>query len=235
MVRVPGVSGATMGRGGSPKCDEPFDNRHRTAMPMKNARVRPEYDNCVDNHSRCPDDARAGGCSVPRRSQDRDAVGSRRTARIGAYAGWPSPVPSERGHDPAGVVDHGRPSAQRLTRPTRWPGDSRRRAPGPPPLIAELSAQSNADDSRTGIGPNQPRSTGLSSEGGRCDVIYLLALIAAVAIAVLLWRAFGPQRGAPPVRRPGPKGPDDDPDFLWRLDRQAKKSRDEDQSGRETE
>ncbi|MET7773826.1 hypothetical protein [Nocardia sp. NPDC005366] len=52
---------------------------------------------------------------------------------------------------------------------------------------------------------------------------YLLALIAVVAVAVLCWKAFGPQGSAerPPVssRRPRIKGPDDDPDFLWRLSR----------------
>ncbi|WP_280234171.1 hypothetical protein [Nocardia cyriacigeorgica] len=54
---------------------------------------------------------------------------------------------------------------------------------------------------------------------------YLLALIAVVAIAVLCWKAFGPDRGAgssAPIRR-APKrvvGPDDDPEFLWRISRQ---------------
>lgn len=54
---------------------------------------------------------------------------------------------------------------------------------------------------------------------------YLLALIAVVAIAVLCWKAFGPDRGAsisaPPRRAPKRVlGPDDDPEFLWRLSRQ---------------
>jgi hypothetical protein len=58
-------------------------------------------------------------------------------------------------------------------------------------------------------------------------VTYLLALIAVVAVAVLCWKAFGPDRmtgpTAPPARshqRKHPKGPDDDPEFLWRLSRQ---------------
>ncbi|MEU7142535.1 hypothetical protein ABZ942_24005 [Nocardia sp. NPDC046473] len=56
---------------------------------------------------------------------------------------------------------------------------------------------------------------------------YLLALIAVVAVAVLCWKAFGPERTAGPSathsRSPQRKrvvGPDDDPEFLWRLSRQ---------------
>ncbi|MCA2205748.1 hypothetical protein [Nocardia rosealba] len=54
---------------------------------------------------------------------------------------------------------------------------------------------------------------------------YLLALIAIVAIAVLCWKAFGPERPSP---NPGPAarrpilGPDDDPEFLWRLGKQPR-------------
>ncbi|GAB2730512.1 hypothetical protein [Nocardia thraciensis] len=50
---------------------------------------------------------------------------------------------------------------------------------------------------------------------------YLLALIAVVAVAVLCWKAFGPERshrlGAGPTQRKV-IGPDDDPEFLWRID-----------------
>ncbi|MFI9510635.1 hypothetical protein [Nocardia sp. NPDC052566] len=56
---------------------------------------------------------------------------------------------------------------------------------------------------------------------------YLLALIAVVAVAVLCWKAFGPEKSAgpttPPTRSPQRKqikGPDDDPEFLWRISRQ---------------
>ncbi|MFQ6326395.1 hypothetical protein ACLMAL_09695 [Nocardia sp. CWNU-33] len=55
---------------------------------------------------------------------------------------------------------------------------------------------------------------------------YLLALIAVVAVAVLCWKAFGPEKSdptTPPTRSPQRKhikGPDDDPEFLWRLSRQ---------------
>lgn len=64
----------------------------------------------------------------------------------------------------------------------------------------------------------------------------LLILIALIAVAVLLWKAFGPgsrNRGA--AQRPTathtprsiapPKGPDDDPDFLFRLNRDEFKRR----------
>ncbi|NNH75421.1 hypothetical protein HLB23_37185 [Nocardia uniformis] len=53
---------------------------------------------------------------------------------------------------------------------------------------------------------------------------YLLALIAVVAVVVLCWKAFGPQRssgtGPTPAARNRVIGPDDDPEFLWRLSRQ---------------
>jgi hypothetical protein len=57
--------------------------------------------------------------------------------------------------------------------------------------------------------------------------MYLLALIAVVAIAVLCWKAYGPEKSAGPTspsmrspQRKHIKGPDDDPEFLWRLSRQ---------------
>ncbi|MEU2255468.1 hypothetical protein [Nocardia xishanensis] len=53
---------------------------------------------------------------------------------------------------------------------------------------------------------------------------YLLALIAVVAVAVLCWKAFGPvNAGDRTPRSPQRKrvlGPDDDPEFLWRISRQ---------------
>lgn len=48
-------------------------------------------------------------------------------------------------------------------------------------------------------------------------MIYLLALIGLVTLAVLLWKGFGPDRQAPAGRV---KGPDDDPDFLWQVERE---------------
>ncbi|MEU0545667.1 hypothetical protein ABZ319_37915 [Nocardia sp. NPDC005978] len=53
---------------------------------------------------------------------------------------------------------------------------------------------------------------------------YLLALIALVTIAMLCWKAFGPQRpartGTTSAAHKRILGPDDDPEFLWRLSRQ---------------
>ena len=53
-------------------------------------------------------------------------------------------------------------------------------------------------------------------------MMQLLAIIGLITVAVLLWKAFGPQRGghSAPVH-----GPDDDPEFLWRLQRDAQKRR----------
>lgn len=61
---------------------------------------------------------------------------------------------------------------------------------------------------------------------------YLLAAVAAVAIAVLLWRLFAAERvGVPGEQRrqpPRPVAPDDDPDFLRKLgEQQRKKPEDE--------
>jgi hypothetical protein len=39
-------------------------------------------------------------------------------------------------------------------------------------------------------------------------------------------RPTGPTPRTWPVRRPGPKAPDDDPDFLWRLEQQRRRGRD---------
>ncbi|HLS76551.1 MAG TPA: hypothetical protein VK083_07165 [Nocardia sp.] len=55
---------------------------------------------------------------------------------------------------------------------------------------------------------------------------YLLALIAIIVVAVLMYKAFGPGRidqpTAPPRRRPI-LGPDDDPEFLWRISREQQR------------
>ncbi|MEU7633996.1 hypothetical protein AB0C34_29155 [Nocardia sp. NPDC049220] len=59
-------------------------------------------------------------------------------------------------------------------------------------------------------------------------MIYLLALIAVVTIAVLCWKAFGPEKAgrttpqAHSPRRRRAIGPDDDPEFLWRLSHQQR-------------
>jgi hypothetical protein len=58
-------------------------------------------------------------------------------------------------------------------------------------------------------------------------MLYLLAAIGAICVAVLLWRAFvsNPtevaERPVRPTRtRPGPIAPDDDPEFLRKLGQQ---------------
>lgn len=47
-------------------------------------------------------------------------------------------------------------------------------------------------------------------------MIYVLALIGLVVVIVLLWKSFGPESGAPRGRV---IGPDDDPEFLWKMNR----------------
>ncbi|CAM2841757.1 hypothetical protein RHDE110596_03610 [Prescottella defluvii] len=58
-------------------------------------------------------------------------------------------------------------------------------------------------------------------------MIYLLAFIGLITLAVLFWKAFGPtattadRGGGRPAGRTGRAvGPDDDPEFLWRVDRE---------------
>ena len=54
---------------------------------------------------------------------------------------------------------------------------------------------------------------------------YVLALIAAITVAVLLWKAFGPEPGPASGRRPSP-APDDDPECLRRLGERKRRYRD---------
>ncbi|WP_158845160.1 hypothetical protein [Saccharothrix deserti] len=59
-------------------------------------------------------------------------------------------------------------------------------------------------------------------------MLYLLAVIGALTVAVLLWRAFGPDRvDTAPSRRF--VAPDDDPDFLRKLGEQRKKKPDDEE------
>ncbi|WP_068156124.1 hypothetical protein [Rhodococcus phenolicus] len=53
-------------------------------------------------------------------------------------------------------------------------------------------------------------------------MLYLLAFIGAVTLAVLLWKAFGP--GVRPQSGRA-LGPDDDPEFLWKVDREVHRRR----------
>ncbi|SFQ65293.1 hypothetical protein SAMN05421810_111196 [Amycolatopsis arida] len=59
-------------------------------------------------------------------------------------------------------------------------------------------------------------------------MLYLLAAIGALTIAVLLWRAFGSERVGVASRQ-APIAPDDDPDFLRKLaEEQRKRKKNED-------
>jgi len=57
-------------------------------------------------------------------------------------------------------------------------------------------------------------------------MLYLLAAVGALTIAFILWRAFGPERTGVPTSRPT-LAPDDDPDFLRRLNEQQRKDEEE--------
>lgn len=57
-------------------------------------------------------------------------------------------------------------------------------------------------------------------------MIYLLAAIGALTIAVLLWRAFAPERVGVSAHRT-PIAPDDDPDFLRQLGEQQRRKDDD--------
>jgi hypothetical protein len=55
-------------------------------------------------------------------------------------------------------------------------------------------------------------------------MLYLLAAVGALTVAVLLWRAFGAQTAElGPRRRSTPVAPDDDPDFLRGLSERNKR------------
>lgn len=61
-------------------------------------------------------------------------------------------------------------------------------------------------------------------------MLYLLAAIGAITIAVLLWRVFGAERVGVSSRNT-PVAPDDDPDFLRKLSEQQKKQQDDEGTG----
>ncbi|MFC4001701.1 hypothetical protein ACFS2C_01220 [Prauserella oleivorans] len=58
-------------------------------------------------------------------------------------------------------------------------------------------------------------------------MLYLLAAIGALTIAVLLWRVLGAERVGVATRQ-APIAPDDDPEFLRKLGEQSKKPSDDD-------
>ncbi|RRO13057.1 hypothetical protein EIL87_25755 [Saccharopolyspora rhizosphaerae] len=53
-------------------------------------------------------------------------------------------------------------------------------------------------------------------------MIYALAAIGAITIAVLMWKAFGPEVAATARPRRTPVAPDDDPEFLRKLAEQQR-------------
>jgi hypothetical protein len=59
-------------------------------------------------------------------------------------------------------------------------------------------------------------------------MIYLLAAIGAIAVVVLLWRAFVARPTPVTPRRARSVAPDDDPEFLRRLDEHKKRPDEED-------
>jgi hypothetical protein len=59
-------------------------------------------------------------------------------------------------------------------------------------------------------------------------MIYLLALIGAIAVVVLLWRAFVERPESVAPRRTRSIAPDDDPEFLRRLDEHKRRRPDDD-------
>lgn len=58
-------------------------------------------------------------------------------------------------------------------------------------------------------------------------MLYLLAAIGAITIAVVLWRLLGAERVGASARQ-SPVAPDDDPEFLRKLGEQKPKTNDED-------
>lgn len=61
-------------------------------------------------------------------------------------------------------------------------------------------------------------------------MLFLIAFVGAAIIALVLWKAMTAARGEPPAGRaprgpgrPGVGGPDDDPDFLRKLDERVKR------------
>ncbi|WP_026425809.1 hypothetical protein [Actinokineospora inagensis] len=50
-------------------------------------------------------------------------------------------------------------------------------------------------------------------------MLYLLAAVGAITVAVLLWRAFGPRTAGVAQRRGPVVAPDDDPEFLRGLEK----------------
>ena len=70
----------------------------------------------------------------------------------------------------------------------------------------------------------------------------LLLVILIIVVIVVLWRAFGPSSWKKQINQPGQRtivAPDDDPDFLWKLEKEArerrKAQREQDEQGEQKE
>ncbi|WP_149360475.1 hypothetical protein [Lolliginicoccus suaedae] len=56
-------------------------------------------------------------------------------------------------------------------------------------------------------------------------MLWILAILGLILLTVLLWRAFGPTLLGRTDNTPRTVGPDDDPEFLWRIKRDLSKER----------
>ena len=60
---------------------------------------------------------------------------------------------------------------------------------------------------------------------GLPKALWVAVIVLLPAVGALAWLLAGRNRGpaAPPPRRAGPVAPDDDPDFLWRLEQEQRR------------
>lgn len=60
---------------------------------------------------------------------------------------------------------------------------------------------------------------------GLPKVLWLALILLVPGVGALAWLLLGRDRGtaAPPARRSGPVAPDDDPEFLWRLEQERRR------------
>lgn len=64
-------------------------------------------------------------------------------------------------------------------------------------------------------------------------MLYLLALVGLTTLVVLMWKAFGPE---PHTKMSGGvRGPDDDPEFLWKVNQQTRRKQKEGPDGTSTD
>lgn len=80
-------------------------------------------------------------------------------------------------------------------------------------------AQTESDEDRLGL-PKWLWVTLIIVTSGGCAIIWLIVKF-----------AINPRRNLPPEPRPGPSAPDDDPDFLFRLQQQMRRERKAEEEG----